>query len=40
MDEISMKYCYRGLPIKGKVIRVTGREDPLGCKTSKLPHFL
>jgi hypothetical protein len=24
----------------GKTIPVTGREVPLGCETSKLPHFL
>jgi hypothetical protein len=24
----------------GKAIPVTGREDPLGCETSRLPHFL
>jgi hypothetical protein len=24
----------------GKVISVTGREDPQGCETSKLLHFL
>jgi hypothetical protein len=26
--------------MKGKAIPVTGREDPEGCETSKLPHFL
>jgi hypothetical protein len=25
---------------KGKEIPVTGREDPWGCETSNLPHFL
>jgi hypothetical protein len=25
---------------KGKAILVTGREDPYGCETSKLPHLL
>jgi hypothetical protein len=25
---------------KGKAIPVTGREGPLGCETSRLPHFL
>jgi hypothetical protein len=25
---------------KGKAILATGREDPWGCETSKLPHFL
>jgi hypothetical protein len=25
---------------KGKAIPVTGCEDPLGCETSRLPHFL
>jgi hypothetical protein len=25
--------------VKGKAIPVTGREDPLGCETSRLPHF-
>jgi hypothetical protein len=26
--------------VKGKAIPVTGREDPQGCETSRLPHFL
>jgi hypothetical protein len=26
--------------LKGKAITVTGREGPLGCETSRLPHFL
>jgi hypothetical protein len=25
---------------KGKAIPVTRREDPYGCETSRLPHFL
>jgi hypothetical protein len=25
---------------KGKAIPVTGREDPYGCETLRLPHFL
>jgi hypothetical protein len=25
---------------KGKAIRVTGREGPQGCETSKVPHFV
>jgi hypothetical protein len=25
---------------KGKIISVTGHEDPYGCDTSRLPHFL
>jgi hypothetical protein len=25
---------------KGKAIPITGREDPLGCETSRLPHLL
>jgi hypothetical protein len=25
---------------KGKAILVTGREGPLGCETSRIPHFL
>jgi hypothetical protein len=25
---------------KGKAIPVTGRGDPQGCETSRLPHFL
>jgi hypothetical protein len=30
-------YCVKG---KGKAIPVTGRTGPLGCETSRLPHFL
>jgi hypothetical protein len=26
--------------VKGKAIPVTGRENPQGCETSRLPHFL
>jgi hypothetical protein len=26
--------------LKGKAIPVTGHEGPLGCETSRLPHFL
>jgi hypothetical protein len=26
--------------INGKAIPVTGRGGPLGCETSRLPHFL
>jgi hypothetical protein len=26
--------------VKGKAIPVTGREEPWGCETSRLPHFL
>jgi hypothetical protein len=29
--------AYKG---KGKAIPVTGHEGPLGCETSRLPHFL
>jgi hypothetical protein len=25
---------------KGKAIPVTGRQEPLGCETSRIPHFL
>jgi hypothetical protein len=25
---------------EGKVVPITGREDPQGCETSKLSHFL
>jgi hypothetical protein len=28
------------IKIKGKAIPVTGRGDPQGCETSRLPHFL
>jgi hypothetical protein len=26
--------------LKGKGIPITGHEDPWGCETSRLPHFL
>jgi hypothetical protein len=26
--------------VRGKAIPVTGRGDPCGCETSRLPHFL
>jgi hypothetical protein len=31
---------YNIMILKGKAIPVTGREDPYGCETSRLPHFL
>jgi hypothetical protein len=33
--------CYKGKGKKnGTAIPVTGREDPWGCETSRLPHSL
>jgi hypothetical protein len=30
----------RGKKVKSKAITVTGREDPEGYETSRVPHFL
>jgi hypothetical protein len=32
--------CQTGAGQKGKIIPVTGREDPYSCETSRLPHLL
>jgi hypothetical protein len=38
-DQGPTKGC-RAIKAKGKAIPVIGREDPQGCETSRLPHFL
>jgi hypothetical protein len=35
-----MGITFKKLPRKRKAIPVTGREDPWGCETSRLSHFL
>jgi hypothetical protein len=36
---LSSRVC-TNVRVKGKPIHVTGRGDPQGCETSRLPHFL
>jgi hypothetical protein len=38
--QVSKCSVYLDLLLKGKVMLVTGRGGPLGCETSRLPHFL
>jgi hypothetical protein len=40
---IEVEYIFSEIKLqikKGEAIPVTGREGPLGCETSRLPHFL
>jgi hypothetical protein len=36
----NLRYSQAYLKVKGKAIPVTGSGGPLGCETSRLPHFI
>jgi hypothetical protein len=40
LDVKSKRKEVYGVKLKGKAILVTGRGGPLGCETSRLPHYV